>query len=98
MEEEKKGTDFYVPVVVAITLRTTSKMGAVIQTQIVRAPMKGEPEGFFAEVDKTLKDHASNHMVELGKVIPVAGLYLHLVSVPKEKQTAVPTPEPEKKD
>ncbi len=113
-KEEKKTTDYYVPVVVAITLRSTSKKGAVISTQIIRAPMKGEPEGFFAEIDKNLKDHASNHAIELGQAIPVPskgqpGLFLRLLMTPKEKllsseQVAVienvtaPVPEPEKTD
>ena len=83
-KEEKRGSDHYVPAVVAITLRSTSKRGGVIQTQIIRAPTKGEPPGFFAEVDKALKDHASNNIVELGNVIPVTGLYLHLVSAPRQ--------------
>ena len=90
-KEEKKPTDLYVPAVVAITLRSTSKGSAVIQTQIIRAPMKGEPEGFFAEIDNTLKNDATNHAIELGGVVTLPrmgkglGLYIHLVLVSRQE-------------
>ena len=81
----EKKIDVYVPVVYAVTLKTTAKDLAVIHTQMIRAPLEGEPEGAFAEMDQKLKEHAANHIVKLGGVVSQRGLYLHVTSVIQEK-------------
>ena len=87
----EKKIDVYVPVVYAVTLKTTAKDLAVIHTQMIRAPLEGEPEGAFAEMDQKLKEHAANHIVKLGGVLSLPGLYLHVTSVLQEKDPEGPT-------
>jgi hypothetical protein len=92
----EKTIDFYLPVVYAITLKTTAKDLAVIHTQMIRAPLKDEKPGVFAEIDQKLKEHAANHIVKLGGVLSLPGLYLHVTSIVHEKDPEEKPSEQEK--
>jgi len=100
----EKRIELNLPVVLAITLKSTAKDLAVIHTQIIRVPQKDEKPELFKELDEKLKMGGKNHIVKLGGVLPVPGLFIRITAVIEEKPAAeapdgyYPPPGQEKKD
>ena len=100
----EKRIEFNLPVVLAFTLKSTAKDLAVIHTQFIRVPQKDERPEWFKEIDQKLKEDGKNHIVKLGGVLPVPGLFIRVVGVVEEKPKTetpdgyYPPPGQEKKD
>jgi hypothetical protein len=92
MEMTEKRIELNLPVVLAVTLKSTAKDLAVIHTQFIRVPQKDEKPESFKELDEKLKVGAKNHIVKLGGVLPVPGLFIRITAVIEEK-TSTDTPD-----
>jgi len=88
----EKRIDLNLPVVLAITLKSTAKDLAVLHTQVIRIPQKDEKPELFKEFDEKLKTGGKNHIVKLGEVLPVPGLFMRVTAVVEER------PAPETRD
>ena len=87
----EKRIELNLPVVLAITLKSTAKDLAVIHTQFIRVPQKDEKPELFKELDEKLKVGGKNHIIKLGGVLPVPGLFIRITAVVEEKpDTATP--------
>jgi hypothetical protein len=84
-EMTEKRIEFNLPVVLAITLKSTAKDLAVLRTQVIRVPQKDEKSDLFKELDEKLKEGGKNHIVKLGEVLPVPGLFMRVTAVVQEK-------------
>jgi len=100
----EKRIELNLPVVLALTLKSTAKDLAVIHTQFIRVPQQDEKPELFKEFDEKLKEGGKNHIVKLGGVLPVPGLFIRVTAVVEEKPDTdspdgyYPPPELEKKD
>jgi hypothetical protein len=100
----EKRIELNLPVVLALTLKSTAKDLAVIHTQFIRVPQQDEKPELFKEFDEKLKEGGKNHIVKLGGVLPVPGLFIRVTAVVEEKPDTdspdgyFPPPELEKKD
>ncbi len=100
----EKRIELNLPVVLAVTLKSTAKDLAVIHTQLIRVPQKDEKPELFKELDEKLKTGGKNHIVKLGGVLPVPGLFIRITAVVEEKPSTetpdgyYPPPDQEKKD
>jgi hypothetical protein len=100
----EKRIEVNLPVVLAVTLKSTAKDLAVIHTQFIRVPQKDEKPELFKELDEKLKTGGKNHIVKLGGVLPVPGLFIRITAVIEEKPGPetpdgyYPPPGQEKKD
>ena len=81
----EKRIELNLPVVLAVTLKSTAKDLAVIHTQLIRVPQKDEKPELFKELDEKLKIGGKNHIVKLGGVLPVPGLFIRITAVVEEK-------------
>ncbi len=88
----EKRIELNLPVVLAVTLKSTAKDLAVIHTQFIRVPQKDEKPELFKELDEKLKTGGKNHIVKLGGVLPVPGLFIRITAVIEEK-TSTDTPD-----
>ena len=84
----EKRIEVNLPVVLAVTLKSTAKDLAVIHTQLIRVPQKDEKPELFKELDEKLKMGGKNHIVKLGEVLPVPGLFIRITAVIEEKPAA----------
>ena len=84
----EKRIELNLPVVLAVTLKSTAKDLAVVHTQVIRVPQKDEKPELFKELDEKLKMGGKNHIVKLGGVLPVPGLFIRITAVIEEKPTA----------
>ena len=100
----EKRIELNLPVVLAVTLKSTAKDLAVIHTQLIRVPQKDEKPELFKELDEKLKIGGKNHIVKLGGVLPVPGLFIRITAVIEEKANTetpdgyYPPPAQENKD
>ena len=100
----EKRIELNLPVVLALMLKSTAKDLAVIHTQFIRVPQQDEKPELFKEFDEKLKEGGKNHIVKLGGVLPVPGLFIRMTAVVEEKPNPdspdgyYPQPEREKKD
>jgi hypothetical protein len=100
----EKRLELNLPVVLAVTLKSTAKDLAVIHTQFIRVPQKDEKPELFKELDEKLKAGGKNHIVKLGGVLPVPGLFIHITAViegkpgPETPDGYYPPPGVEKKN
>ena len=92
----EKHIEFTLPVVLVLTLKSTAKDLAVVHTQFIRVPQKDEKPEWFQEIDRKLKEEGKNHIVKLGGVLPVPGLFIRVVGVVEEKSNTE-SPEVERK-
>ncbi len=88
----EKRIELNLPVVLAVTLKSTAKDLAVIHTQFIRVPQKDEKPELFKALDEKLKVGGKNHIVKLGGVLPVPGLFIRITAVIEEK-TSTDTPD-----
>ena len=100
----EKRIELNLPVVLALTLKSTAKDLAVVHTQILRVPQKDEKPDVFKTFDEKLKMGGKNHIVKLGGVLPVTGLFMRVTAVVEEKSDPdspdgyYPPPDRRKKD
>ncbi len=100
----EKRIELNLPVVLAVTLKSTAKDLAVIHTQLIRVPQKDEKTEAFKELDEKLKAGGKNHIVKLGGVLPLPGLFIRITAVIEEKPNSespdgyYPPPDQEKKN
>jgi len=76
----EKRIEVNLPVVLAVTLKSTAKDLAVIHTQFIRVPQKDEKPELFKELDEKLKTEERTHR-QIGWGLACSGLFIRITAV-----------------